>query len=380
MRVEVSLTVNGQACRAVTEARTHLADLLRETHGLTGTHLGCEHGVCGACTVMVDGRPVRSCTNFAITCEGARVMTIEGFDHDPLMRSLQAAFKRHHALQCGFCTPGMLITAYDIVRRIPAPDEKRVRRELAGNLCRCTGYQGIVEAILAVAASHADEPLAALVAPLPAPPAIAASHGQPLPEPASGRASPLAVGRLVERHGDEWHLRLGVPAVALWNWLQAPEAVMRCLPGATLTGGVGTRGETGQRLSFIMTVAIGPMRASFEGAGTVRFNVAERSGELTGSGHDVRSRTRVSGAMTFRVVDEGTRSLLCLGLDYQLQGDLAQYSRGAVVDAVTEQLLIRFAENVGRAVAGEHFEDQSEISGASLARAAFWQKLKRFFV
>ena len=156
MRVEVSLTVNGQACRAVTEARTHLADLLRETHGLTGTHLGCEHGVCGACTVMVDGRPVRSCTNFAITCEGARVMTIEGFDHDPLMRSLQAAFKRHHALQCGFCTPGMLITAYDIVRRIPAPDEKRVRRELAGNLCRCTGYQGIVEAILAVAANPAE--------------------------------------------------------------------------------------------------------------------------------------------------------------------------------------------------------------------------------
>jgi len=155
---------------------------------------------------------------------------------------------------------------------------------------------------------------------------------------------------------------------------------MRCLPGATLTGGVGSRGELGQHLSFIMTVAIGPMRASFEGDGIVRFNAAERSGELTGSGHDVHSRTRASGAMTFRVVDEGAQSSLCLGLDYQLQGDLAQYSRGAVVDAVTEQLLIRFAENVGRAVAGEHFEDQSEISGAALARAAFWQKLKRFFV
>lgn len=146
----INLTINGTPVSASVEGRTHLADHLREAHGLTGTHLGCEHGVCGACTVELDGAPARSCITYAAACAGREVRTIEGFDHDPVMTALRAAFTAEHALQCGYCTPGMLVTARDIVLRLPEADEARIRKELAGNLCRCTGYRGIVRAILHV--------------------------------------------------------------------------------------------------------------------------------------------------------------------------------------------------------------------------------------
>ncbi|MEE8188329.1 MAG: (2Fe-2S)-binding protein, partial [Kiloniellales bacterium] len=137
----VSLTVNGHAVTATVEPRTHLADFLREQLLLTGTHLGCEHGVCGACTVEIDGEIARSCITFAVTCDGARIRTIEGFDDDPVMDRLRRAFTEEHGLQCGYCTPGMLIAARDIVTRLPTADPRRIRVELSGNLCRCTGYQ-----------------------------------------------------------------------------------------------------------------------------------------------------------------------------------------------------------------------------------------------
>jgi len=151
----IALTVNGQGVEATVEPRTHLADFLRETQGLTGTNLGCEHGVCGACTVEIDGVPSRSCITYAVACDGASVRTIEGFEDDPVMAQLREAFTAEHALQCGYCTPGMLVTARDIVTRLPDADETRVRKELAGNLCRCTGYVGIVSAILRVLAERA---------------------------------------------------------------------------------------------------------------------------------------------------------------------------------------------------------------------------------
>ena len=146
----ISLVVNGRSIEAVVEPRTHLADFVRDALRLTGTHLGCEHGVCGACTVLIDGAPARSCIAYAAACDGAEVRTIEGFDDDEPMAKLRKAFHEHHALQCGYCTPGMLVAARDIVLRLPDADEARVRLELAGNLCRCTGYVGIVDAILAV--------------------------------------------------------------------------------------------------------------------------------------------------------------------------------------------------------------------------------------
>ena len=143
----IALTVNGQRIEAQVEPRTHLADFLRESQGLTGTNLGCEHGVCGACTIEIDGAPSRSCITYAVACDGATVNTIEGFDDDPVMAQLREAFTAEHALQCGYCTPGMLVTSRDIVMRLPDADEARIRKELSGNLCRCTGYMGIVSAI-----------------------------------------------------------------------------------------------------------------------------------------------------------------------------------------------------------------------------------------
>lgn len=144
---EIELTVNGKKVCSTVEPRTHLADFLREERQLTGTNIGCEQGVCGACTIMVDGAPARSCIVFAVSCQGAQVRTIEDFDEDPVMVQLRAAFTQEHALQCGYCTPGMLATARDIVTRLPDADEARIRLELSGNLCRCTGYAGIVRAI-----------------------------------------------------------------------------------------------------------------------------------------------------------------------------------------------------------------------------------------
>ncbi|WP_146617688.1 (2Fe-2S)-binding protein, partial [Rhodoplanes serenus] len=157
----LSLEVNGRPVTADVTPRTHLADFLREQLLLTGTHIGCEHGVCGACTVEIDGEIARSCITFAVACEGARVRTIEGFDDDPLMARMRRAFTTEHALQCGYCTPGMMIAARDLVRRKAATPDLDIRTEMSGNLCRCTGYAGIVAAIEQVVAEGPAVPATA---------------------------------------------------------------------------------------------------------------------------------------------------------------------------------------------------------------------------
>jgi aerobic carbon-monoxide dehydrogenase small subunit len=150
----ISLTLNGEAVAGRVAPRTHLADFVREHEGLTGTHLGCEHGVCGACTVEIDGEIARSCITYAVACEGAVVRTIEDFDIDPLMVELRAAFTQEHALQCGYCTPGMLIAARDLIRRKKSLTSGEIREAMSGNLCRCTGYAGIIKAIERVMAAR----------------------------------------------------------------------------------------------------------------------------------------------------------------------------------------------------------------------------------
>jgi aerobic carbon-monoxide dehydrogenase small subunit len=149
--MKVALKVNGRPVSGEAEPRMSLADFLREELRLTGTHLGCEHGVCGACTVLVDGAAVRGCLMFAVQAEGAEVTTVEGLAPEGELNDLQQAFREHHALQCGFCTPGFLTTAHAALLENPAPTEDQVRAAISGNICRCTGYIGIVEAILATA-------------------------------------------------------------------------------------------------------------------------------------------------------------------------------------------------------------------------------------
>ena len=150
----VSFEVNGKAVSVDVEPRMTLADCLRHVLRLTGTHVGCEHGVCGACTILVDGAAVRACLLLAVQAEGSKVVTIEGLSNDHELTPLQASFRRHHALQCGFCTPGMITTAHALLSEEPDADADRIREVLSGNLCRCTGYISIIEAVLDARAAY----------------------------------------------------------------------------------------------------------------------------------------------------------------------------------------------------------------------------------
>jgi len=152
-KIDVSFSVNGAPYTVSVEPRRTLGDALREDCGLTGTHLGCEHGVCGACTVLVDDTPVRSCLMFAVQAEGARIRTVEGLADGDRLHPLQQAFWDHHGLQCGFCTPGFLMLAVGVLERKPDIDEAGLREALSSNLCRCTGYQNILKSVLAAAAA-----------------------------------------------------------------------------------------------------------------------------------------------------------------------------------------------------------------------------------
>jgi carbon-monoxide dehydrogenase small subunit len=155
--MDIAFTLNGDPVSATVEPRTSLADFVRSpAQGCTSVHLGCEHGVCGACTVVIDGKISRSCITLAVSCDGADVRTLEGLKDDPLIRALQEAFRTHHGLQCGFCTPAMLITAREVIGRTPELSEDDIRVAMSGNLCRCTGYSGIVAAIANVATRHTD--------------------------------------------------------------------------------------------------------------------------------------------------------------------------------------------------------------------------------
>jgi carbon-monoxide dehydrogenase small subunit len=164
-KVQIRVNVNGQAYDALVEPRRLLSDFLRDDLSLTGTHVGCEHGVCGACTVLVEGETVRSCLMFAIQANGANVMTVEGLARGDELHPIQQAFWEEHGLQCGFCTPGFLMTTYELLQKTRAPSDTEIRDAIAGNLCRCTGYQTIVQSVRSAAEKMALEESAWPVAP-----------------------------------------------------------------------------------------------------------------------------------------------------------------------------------------------------------------------
>lgn len=155
-KLHIQMSVNGERYDVDVEPRQLLSDVLRHQVGLTGTHVGCEHGVCGACTVLVDGMPQRSCLIFAVQAEGMEITTIEGVTPALGLSALQEAFQKHHALQCGFCTPGFVLSAEALLRDKPNPDESQIREALSGNICRCTGYQAIVYAVLEAASKGGE--------------------------------------------------------------------------------------------------------------------------------------------------------------------------------------------------------------------------------
>jgi len=365
---ELALSLNGAAVAEPAEARTNLADFVRETCHKTGTHVGCEQGVCGACTVFVDGRPVRSCITLAAACSGAEVRTIEGFDDDALMARLREAFTSHHALQCGYCTPGMLVTAYDIVRRLPDADTATIRSELSGNLCRCTGYAGIVAAIEAVLA---NDPPAAVVVPLPrqrrARPALAVATAAP-PESAAPVASldgiePLTDGTRLART-----ITVPAPLADVWAVLTDLDAIAACIPGAQLAEPPASDGD-GQPFAGAYKVALGPVTATFRGAGRFFADTATHTGKVVGRGRDPLSGTRLAGELSFAAAEADGQTRLDLDMVYRVKGPLAQFSRPALVEALADSILADTAGALAARARGEtHAAPPAKASGFSFLR------------
>jgi aerobic-type carbon monoxide dehydrogenase small subunit (CoxS/CutS family)/carbon monoxide dehydrogenase subunit G len=334
---DVPMTVNGTSVSLRVEPRMHLADALREQLNLTGTHLGCEQGVCGACTVLIDGIPQRSCIAYAVDCEAAVVTTIEGFDGDATMAALRQAFTEHHALQCGFCTPGMLVSARDIVLRLGEVDEARLREELSGNLCRCTGYVGIVAAVSAVAAGRAPQAAREIVQPGVREAPAAAVEVLPVAPAARAMAGP----------GLEERIHLEASPEAAWAALADLRQVAACLPGAVL--------ETleGERVTGRVVVSLGPVKAGFAGEGTVQLDQAARSGVLSGQGRDGGTGSSARGEVRWQVVPAaGGGSDILVQLHWQLSGALAQFNRAGLVQDIVRRLAREFAANLDAMVAG----------------------------
>lgn len=380
----VSFTLNGRPVSATVEPRTSLADALREDLLATGTHVGCEQGVCGACTVFVDGRPTRSCITLAGACEGAEVRTVEGFDDDALMVRIRDAFKRHHGLQCGFCTPGMLTTAYDIVRRLPDADEAHIRRELSGNLCRCTGYAGIVAAIQDVLAG---EPPAPDVVPLARTRRLAPSRSEPMATVSEKAETLLPVGAMAvgamaideAALADGVRLSRSAPVAAaadkVWAVLTDLPSVAACIPGAALEGPVENGVANGK-----VVVAMGPIKAAFRGRAATRFDAASRTGHVVGEGRDGLSRSTLVGSLDFRLeAAAADESSLTIDMVYKLKGPLAQFGRPALVEEVADRLLKDTVASLAARAGGSPpaSSARSELDGFSLIAAVVKSLLKR---
>ena len=419
----VRLTVNGEACSADVPGRTQLAELLRDHLHLTGTHLGCEHGVCGACTVLADGKPIRSCITYAQACEGASVVTIEGLGDDPVGRALREAFARHHALQCGFCTSGMLITAWDIVTRLAPANEAAIRHELSGNLCRCTGYMGIVAAVRDVALQRrsgtldgtgvaaATQPARAVdeapgiasamtrrdpAAPLSAPSDAeraqpAAQRGEPGDSATSSAVSfePFEVDPVHLADGDataagsigigparpmaqadgwtrlEREFAIAHPVDALWTLFEDLPRIAECLPG------VCVESADGDRFTGRAEIRFGPIRAAFRGEGTRETDAERRTGIISGHGSDRRDHATLEAELRYAMTGEGSddsppRTRVDLAIRFRIQGGLAQFNRGDLVESFADVVLSEFVGNCERHLAGEQIPSRDRAGGFAL--------------
>ena len=389
----IALTVNQRAVQASAEPRTNLADFVREKLDLTGTHLGCEHGVCGACTVLLDGVPARSCITYAVACEGAEVTTIEGLDEDEVTSELRAAFTREHALQCGYCTPGMLVSARDLVLRLPRADERLIRVGLSGNLCRCTGYVGIVRAVQSViearrARDIAPEPGGGRKILGPVGSGRSPDHGADRAE----RVRPVAIGQTKPEAANAvdsipdfipateltQHFDVAHPPEQVFAMFGDIAAVAACLPGASLT--VPPKPE---RVEGAIRVKMGPIAATFAGAARIERNPADMSGRIVGIGNDRRSRSSTQGEIRYSLVpiEQGAATRVELSIGYTLTGMLAQIGRPGLVRDLAARLIAEFAGNLDRRLSGTSTGDiaPAELSGMSLVSGLLRARVARWF-
>jgi carbon-monoxide dehydrogenase small subunit len=341
--------VNGRKFEALVEPRTHLADFLREHCRLTGTHLGCEHGVCGACTVLIDDKPARSCITYAVQCDGSAVQTIEGFDNDPTMQELRTAFSREHGLQCGFCTSGMLIAARDIVQRLPDADARRIRVELSGNLCRCTGYLGIINAVESVIAARESKPTAASSA-AAVPPAAPLQAFVPTGEVSPPFAAPAPAPEEARTGWTRFEESFVVarPPATVWAMFADIPAVVACLDGAELTE------HDANTAKGRMRVKLGPIHAGFSGSAVIERDDRALRGIIRGAGSDRGTGSRTKGEIVYRLIPEteGQQTRVFVTVEYSLQGALAQFSRSGLVLELGRRLVSDFAARLNARLAG----------------------------
>jgi carbon-monoxide dehydrogenase small subunit len=371
----VAIMINSRAVTASVEPRTSLADFLRDERDLTGTHLGCEHGVCGACTVLLDGVPARSCITFAVTCDGAEITTIEGLDDDEISIELRAAFTREHALQCGYCTPGMLVSARDLVKRLPDADEQAIRVGMSGNLCRCTGYVGIVNAVKSVIAARRGRDIAAepdagrkLLGPVGSGHAASAGSANPagaIAAPSAAVIAPLLIPDFTPSTILEQSFTVAHPPAKVFAMFGDIAAVASCLPGASLTGTPAP-----ERVEGAIRVRVGPISANFNGAARVESDAATRSGRIIGVGSDQRSRSQTQGEIRYRLlpVEQGAATRVDLSIGYSLTGMLAQVGRSGLVRDLATRLIAEFAGNLDRLLSGDSraIAPAAELNGISL--------------
>jgi len=384
----VTLTLNGTPVTADVEPRMHLGDFVREEMLLTATHLGCEHGVCGACTVLIDGAPARSCIAFPVALDGCVVTTLEGLADDPTMVRLRAAFSEHHALQCGYCTPGMLIMARDIVLRLPGADAKMIRHQLAGNLCRCTGYMGIVAAIETVAAERVG--LAPLITRGMAGPDVttdpfmrASGRSVAANSPSSRSVIPVepatdiaAFEPLVDPVELVQHFDVPAGPDVVFALFQDPARVIACLPGARLT-------EPSDRKTIVaeLSVKLGPMSAKFAGVGAISSDPTTYSGVIDGRGVDGRSATRVRARLVYRLepVADATATRVTAEVTYVLQGPLAQISRGSIARDLASRMTETFAANLAASLSGAPAPEGKPLDAGSFLFALVKGWFRRLF-
>jgi carbon-monoxide dehydrogenase small subunit len=356
----IALTVNARDISAAVAPRTHLADFLRDGLNLTGTHLGCEHGVCGACTLLLDDVPARSCITYAVACDGARVTTIEGLDGDEIMIELRGAFSREHALQCGYCTPGMLISARDLVLRLPTADERDIRVGMSGNLCRCTGYVGIIRAVRAVIEARRARGIAPIVGagrsslgPVGSGHGTASSSGI-IPAAVSAEAAPLpdatmSIPDFTPERTFEQQFNVAHPPAMVFEFFGDIPAVAACLPGASLSGDA----ERG-RVDGAIAVKLGPISAKFQGAARIERDPATMTGRIVGTGNDRRSRSSTQGEIRYRLapIEQGAATQITFSIGYNLRGPLAQFARPRLVSDIAERMTADFARNLDQALSG----------------------------
>jgi carbon-monoxide dehydrogenase small subunit len=387
----IALSVNRRAVEVSAEPRTSLADFVRDKLDLTGTHLGCEHGVCGACTVLLDGVPARSCITYAVACEGADITTIEGLDEDEVTAELRAAFTREHALQCGYCTPGMLVSARDLVLRLPDADERRVRVGLSGNLCRCTGYVGIVRAVQSVIEARRARHIApqadggrTILGPAGSGRGTA-DRGERSPRAnrqeqaaASDNVAPDVIPDFTPATVLDQRFTLAHTPSEVFAMFDDVAGIAACLPGVSLT--VPPRPE---RVEGAIRVRLGPIAAAFEGAARVERDPTSLSGRIVGIGTDRRSHSATQGEIRYRLipVDGGAATTVELSIGYTLTGMLAQVGRPGLVRDLARRLVADFADNLDRRMSGALPGEAvpAELSGWSIVSGVVRARVARFF-